>query len=121
MPRKSLLLAAVSFGLGACATQTGTPSTKAGGNTSLLWAKAEGNSVAIFSSTDKALPCEANIKFTYLDHGERKNGWTSCGYFTSKPGKDVEVCRFTNPALIAPVLDGGVIGGCGQGHESPKP
>ena len=71
-------------------------------------AKAEGDTITIYSTSTKPEYCGAVVKFTYLSEGQRKEGWTSCGKITTKPGKNVEACHFTNPQIVAPLIKGDV-------------
>jgi hypothetical protein len=75
-------------------------------------AKAEDGSVTIYSTAKKPEYCGVYVRFTYLSDGQRKDGFTSCGKTTVKPGKNVELCRFSNPQIVAPLLKGDVISEC---------
>jgi len=72
------------------------------------------NRVALLSSSKTAEKCWGGVNFTYFDtaKGKRDNGWTDCGKFITKPGKDVEVCGFSDPRLVAPEIKGDPVVGC---------
>jgi len=104
MALKCLTMAAI---LAACATPSYAEPPK-------LTPKVEGDTLLLFSTSDKPVRCEAVVHFTYYDKlsKKREKGWTSFGYFTTKPGKDIEVNRFSDETASAIIIDGDVVGGC---------
>jgi hypothetical protein len=82
-------------------------------------AKAEDGTVTIYSTTTKPEVCEPWVRFTYLEEGQRKDGFTSCGRHEIKPGKNAEVCHFSNPRIVAPLLKGDVIPDCASTPKKP--
>lgn len=92
--------------------------TTASAMAATITAKAEDHTITVFSTSDKPERCSANVHFTYLQDGKREPGFTSKEFFTTVPGKDVKVWDFTNPALIAPIIDGAVDAHCGD--AAPK-
>lgn len=67
-------------------------------------AKADEGVVIVYSTSTKAEHCRVMANFTYLENGKREEGWTSCGDVITKPGKDIEVCRFEDPRVVAPLI-----------------
>ncbi len=98
---------AIATILAACATPSHAEPPK-------LTPKIDGDAVVLLTTSDKPVRCEAVVRFTYFDKitNKRESGWTSFGYFTTKPGKNVEVNRFSDSTMSAPIIDGDVVGGC---------
>lgn len=115
MALKCLIMAAMVAG---CATPSHGAPPK-------LTPKVDGDTLRLFSTSDKPVRCEAVVRFTYYDtlSKKRESGWTSFGYFTTKPGKDVEVNHFSDETATGIIIDGDVVGGCnndGSPRESEK-
>jgi hypothetical protein len=106
---KCLVVAAT---LAACATPSHAATPK-------LTPKVDGDAVVLLTTSAKPVRCEAVVKYTYFDKlsGKRENGWTSFGYFTTKPGKNVEYGRFSDPTMSAPIINGDVVGGCNNDNS----
>lgn len=84
-------------------------------------AKAEDGTVTIYSTKTDTKPayCDPWVKFTFLQDGQRKDGFTSCGRHEIKPGKNMEVCHFSNPQIVAPLLKGDVTPDCSSTPKKP--
>ncbi|TAK99873.1 MAG: hypothetical protein EPO08_15120 [Rhodospirillaceae bacterium] len=109
MTRKLLLLLAIT----ACGATTDAIAAT-------ITATAKGNTVTVFSTSDKSERCTARINFTYLQDGKRTPGFTSKESFVTVPGENVKVWDFTNPALIDPIISGGIDAHCGDDMAKKK-
>ncbi len=75
-------------------------------------AEAKGNSVNIYSTSDKERFCTVSVKFSILQDGKRIDGRSGCQDATIPAGKHVFVCDFTRPIVIKPKIEGPVEGSC---------
>jgi hypothetical protein len=78
-------------------------------------AKAEEGRITVYSTSTKPEHCNVVAKFTYLENNKREEGWTACGNsgdVVTEPGKNVEVCRFEDPRIVAPMITEVAVKGC---------
>ncbi|MDX2221970.1 MAG: hypothetical protein SFV21_04425 [Rhodospirillaceae bacterium] len=75
-------------------------------------AKAGPGTLAIFSSSQKAVLCTAEVVFSYMENGKREFGRHSCQNYNIAVGTDLEVCRVDDALLVEPIIEGPVTSQC---------
>jgi hypothetical protein len=102
MTRKVLLL----FAMVACSAASSAMAAT-------FTAKAEGNTVTVYESSEKPEHCKmVAVKFTILKDGKRADSWSKQEGITTKPGRNIELFHITDPLIVAPLIDGDVIADC---------
>jgi hypothetical protein len=64
------------------------------------------NNFTVYNTSDKPRFCQVVVKFTFLREGKRENGETLCTKKLIPAGERVEVCAFSHPKMIEPILRG---------------
>jgi hypothetical protein len=91
-----------------------------GAHAATITAKASEGVIIVYSTSKKPELCEARVNFTVLKKdGTRENDFTSNQSFTVKPGRNIEVWRFENPAVVAPLV-GDITSSCTPASSTTK-
>lgn len=104
MMKKICLLFAIAVGLSAPSAFADT-----------FGAAVEGNTVGIFSRSDKEDVCNVWVAFSFWHEGKREYTTTTCPDRPIVISSDwVEVCRVTDPVIVNPKIEGPVEFKCGK-------
>ena len=71
-----------------------------------LTAETGPNNFTVYNTSDKPRSCQVVVKFTFLREGKRENGDTVCLKKLIPAGERVEVCAFSHPQMVEPILRG---------------
>lgn len=77
-------------------------------------ATAEGNTIRIFSQSDKEDVCNVWVPFSFWHDGKRRYTTTTCPDKRIAISDHVEVCSVTDPVIIRPKIEGPVESKCGK-------